>query len=68
MNDEEKSEQYLKDLKDWQNNMNSPGAYLGGNMPPLVKYGNRRLLKPWAYFGLALITLLIILSAYNFFK
>ena len=33
---------YTDDLKEWNNNMYSPGYYIGGNMPMDVKYGGNK--------------------------
>lgn len=31
--------EYLNDLEEWQNHQYDPGHYLGGNIPPQLKYG-----------------------------
>jgi hypothetical protein len=33
---------YIDDLKEWNNNMYSPGHYTGGRMPMDVKYGGNK--------------------------
>mgnify|MGYP006925658436 CR=1 FL=1 len=33
---------YIDDLKEWNNNMYSPGHYTGGRMPMDVKYGGKK--------------------------
>ena len=65
MDDKEKSGEYLNDLNKWQDNMYSPGAYLGGNLPPVLKYGNRKIIKPWAITFLVIIVLLFGLALLN---
>lgn len=65
MNEKDKAKEYIKDLSDWQDKMYSPGAYLGGNLPPIVKYGNRKIIKPWALILLIIIGLLFALALVN---
>ena len=37
--DKEHPSEYLNDLEEWQNHQYDPGHYLGGNLPPQLKYG-----------------------------
>lgn len=36
-----KKSEYLDDLKQWGEKQYLPGAYLGGNLPPYIKYSNK---------------------------
>jgi hypothetical protein len=65
MDDKQKAGQYLKDLNEWQDKMYSPGAYLGGNLPPVLKYGNRKIIKPWAVVSLVILGLMVGLAIVN---
>jgi hypothetical protein len=65
MNDKDKSEEYLKDLNEWQDRMYSPGEYLGGKLPPLLKYGNRKIVKPWVWATLVILGLIFGLALLN---
>lgn len=68
MDEKSESKEYLQDLNKWQDSMYSPGAYLGGDLPPVLKYGNRKIIKPWVWvsliifgslFGLALLNMAV---------
>ena len=65
MDEREKSEEYFKDHKEWQDSMYSPGKYLGGNLPPILKHGNRKVIKPWAVISLIILGTLIGLAILN---
>jgi hypothetical protein len=65
MGEKEKAKEYLKDLSEWQNNMYSPGAYLGGNLPPVLKHGNRKIIKPWVWISLIIFGLMFGLALLN---
>lgn len=36
-------DEYLRDLRDWNEHMYSPGHWTGGRIPPALKYGGRGL-------------------------
>lgn len=65
MNEKEKSEEYINDLKQWQDKMYSPGEYLGGKLTPFIKYGNRKVVKGYAWFIIIILTLVVIITVLN---
>jgi hypothetical protein len=65
MDEKEKAKEYLKDINEWQDKMYSPGAYLGGNLPPVLKYGNRKIIKPWVWISLIILGLMFGLALVN---
>jgi hypothetical protein len=64
MGQHKKFDEYLKDLKRWQDNMYSPGAYTGGNIHPAVRHGNKKILKIYTW---VIISIFLIGLAYGFF-
>lgn len=43
MTNKNDSQQYNNDLEQWQRNQYIPGAYTGGNFPPHIKYGGKKI-------------------------
>lgn len=43
MSNKKNKEEYLEDLKEWQENQYSPGHYLGEKKSPLLKYGGKKI-------------------------
>jgi hypothetical protein len=68
MDNQAKTKEYFKDFKEWQDRMYSPGEYLGGKMPPIVKYGSRKILRPLAWFILLPFMILLLFSFFKWFK
>ena len=64
MDQQEKAKEYLKDLNEWQNKMYSPGEYLGGKLPPLLKHGNRKFVKPYAWITLLFFGTVFVIALY----
>lgn len=53
-----KNSDYTEDFKEWQEKQFQPGEYLGGKLPPHLKWPNRGL--GFLYFLVGVITLIIL--------
>lgn len=58
----EDQQEYLKDMEEWQEHQFSPGYYLGGNLPPYVKYRNGLFQKTCFILGVVSILVLFIID------
>ena len=58
---------FIKDMKEWQNNIYNPGRFVGGEIPPYLKWGkkNRKLITISLLIPIVMIIIIIVILWYT---